>query len=544
MEVIIAIVVTSILFLVLMLFQRKQFEQRFANHSNLVSEIDKLSKESSDLETQLSNLTSKLNIANVELRQAEEAVKSLSFKQEGLLTQISESESNLVKSKYNFNEFNQKLVALTQEHKITTSSHQTLTREFDRLRQEVSDAEVSLKALSDRTDHLQSLEKSNENMRAQEASLSLAVSSLREQHEELTQMMSRIDLYSRLDEFTSIGHYETPNYLYETSKRYADEIKDIREKQKELIQAKQAITYPEDVAFCKDPALNRKILDGQINLLLNTFNIESDFLIEKVSPSNFSRTLEQIEKKAEVLEKNCATLKCGFSIDYIKLKFEECKLQYEFKLKKQEEQEEQALIREQMREEVRLQKEYEAAIKTAEEDELRFRRLIEKAREELAVLNGQEYAITSAKIAELEMRLKEAQEKGARAKSLAEQTRRGFVYVISNLGSFGEDVYKIGLTRRLDPQERVDELGGASVPFTFDIHAVCFSEDAPALERALHKKFSHKRINAVNFRKEFFRVSLEEIQQAVKELVADEVEFKFTTKANDYFESRRLIKIT
>lgn len=263
-------------------------------------------------------------------------------------------------------------------------------------------------------------------------------------------------------------------------------------------------------------------------------------MIEKVSPSNFSRTLEQIEKKAEVLEKNCASLKCGFSINYIKLKFEECKHQYEFKLKKQEELEEQALIREQMREETRLQKEYEIAIRNAEEDELRFRRLIDKARDELASLNGQEYAISSAMIAELEARLKEALEKGARAKSLAEQTRRGFVYVISNLGSFGEDVYKIGLTRRLDPQERVDELGGASVPFTFDIHAVCFSEDAPTLERALHKKFSNKRINAVNHRKEFFKVSLEEIQEAIQDLVGSEVDFKFTAKANDYFESRRL----
>lgn len=113
--------------------------------------------------------------------------------------------------------------------------------------------------------------------------------------------------------------------------------------------------------------------------------------------------------------------------------------------------------------------------------------------------------------------------------------------MISNQGSFGENVYKIGLTRRLDPQERVDKLGGASVPFRFDIHAVCFSEDAPALERALHSKFSDKRINAVNFRKEFFKVSLEEIQQDLKELVDEDIDFIYKVKANDYFESKRLI---
>lgn len=211
-----------------------------------------------------------------------------------------------------------------------------------------------------------------------------------------------------MDEFSNVGHFETPSYLFETSKRYFDEIKVIREKQKDLITNKKAIQYPNDVEITNSEALDKKILDGQINLLLNSFNIECDFLIERVSPSNFSRTLEQIDKKAEVLEKSCASLRCGFSLDYIKLKFEECKLHYEYKLKKQEELVEQALIREQMREEVRLQKEYETAIKIADEDEKRFIRLIEKARQELSLLNGQEFAITSAKIAELEMRLKEA----------------------------------------------------------------------------------------------------------------------------------------
>lgn len=543
MEIILVVLLTSVIFVSMILFQRRQFSHRFANHTNLVSEIEKLNEEANEIEDELTELISNLNEANLELIQARKATKALSDKQIELLRQTTDTDSSLVRAQSNFNDFNQKLVVLMHEYKTITSSHQTLSAQFEKLQQDVTTAQTNLQATNDRTTHLQSLEKNVGGLMTQKVSLNQSVKSLKVQQEVLTKVMSRVDLYSRLDEFTSVGHFETPDYLHETSKRYADEIKDIRERQKQSIQSNQAIGYPSNFTICKDPALSKKILDSQINLLLNTFNIECDFLIEKVSPSNFSRTLEQIEKKAEGLEKSCATLKCGFSINYIKLKFEECKLQYEFKLKHQEELEEQAHIREQMREEVRLQKEYEAAIKTAEEDELRFKRLIVKAKEELALVNGQEYAMTIAIIAELEMKLKEAQMKGARAKSLAEQTRRGFVYVISNLGAFGEHVYKIGLTRRLDPQERVDELGGASVPFRFDIHAVCFSEDAPSLERALHKKFSHKRINAVNFRKEFFRVSLEEIQEAVKELVTDEIDFKFTAKANDYFESRRLLAV-
>lgn len=537
MNILLAILATTAIFSGLLFYQKKQFKQQIG----IVSNIKKLNEEAESLNDELNNLLDNIDSKSEELKALERNKKTLLNNKKLITEQTVDLENEQLKLKKEIESLSSNLSAIDIEYKTKNQPYQDFIKQFEKIKFDISEAKVSFESINSKTMQLQQLEKDAELLKVKEKNLQASVKSLNEQQARLDEILSKIDLYTRVDEFTSVGHFETPDYLYETSKRYADEIKDIREKQKSLISSKKAVSYPDEVSLCKDSSLNKKILDGQINLLLNTFNIECDFLIEKVSPSNFSRTLEQIEKKAEVLEKNCATLKCGFSIDYIKLKFEECKLQYEYKLKKQEEQEEQALIREQMREEARLQKEYEIAIRNAEEDELRFRRLIDKAREELATLNGQEYAITSAKIAELEARLQEALEKGARAKSLAEQTRRGFVYVISNIGSFGEDVYKIGLTRRLDPQERVDELGGASVPFTFDIHAVCFSEDAPTLERALHKKFSHKRINAVNFRKEFFKVSLDEIQEAVKELTGADVDFMYTAKANDYFESRRLI---
>lgn len=358
---------------------------------------------------------------------------------------------------------------------------------------------------------------------------------------ELSDLMGRIDLYSRVDEYTQVGHFEMPDYLYETSVRYQSEIKEVRDQQRKLIREKKAVAYPAELMLCSNKSLDKKILDGQVQLMLGAFNIECDLLIEKVNPANLDRTLEQIEKKAEILEKSCATLKCGFNLEYVELKFEECKFQFEYILKKNEEQEEQRAIREQMREEVRVQKQYEEAIKEAEREELKFIRLLEKAREHLSQESEQERAISQAKIRLLEDQLKEAQERSIRAKSMAEQTRRGFVYVISNIGAFGEGVYKIGLTRRLDPQERIDELSSASVPFRFDVHAMCYSEDAPALEYALHKRFNDRRVNAVNFKKEFFRVQLEEIQAAIEEMVDEDVEFLLAARADDYFQSKRLM---
>lgn len=352
---------------------------------------------------------------------------------------------------------------------------------------------------------------------------------------QLHELMGRLDLYSRIADFCQAGHFEEPAYLWQTSERYAAEIKVLRNKQRELIKSGQAITYPDNA-----PA-SKKILDGQTALMLSAFNVECDLLIEKVNPGNLDRTLEQIERRAEQLEKNAATLLCGFNTIYVRLKYEECRLQYEFRLNKQREQEEQRIIREQMREEARAQKQYEDAVRDAEKEEAKFERLLEKAREQLDKASETQRAEALARIAVLEAELEAAHDKGERAKSMAEQTRRGFVYVISNIGAFGEGVYKIGLTRRLDPQERVDELGDASVPFPFDVHAMCYSEDAPALENALHRKFSHRRVNAVNLRKEFFRVELDDVRQAISEMVGSDVDFRVTAQAEAFYESRRLM---
>lgn len=353
---------------------------------------------------------------------------------------------------------------------------------------------------------------------------------------QVQELMARLDLYSRIADFCQAGHFVEPVYLWQTSERYAAEIRLLREKQREFIKCGRAITYPEDAPVAK------KILDGQTALMLSAFNVECDLLIEKVNPGNLDRTLEQIERRAEQLEKNAATLLCGFNTDYVRLKYEECRLQYEYRLKKQREQEEQRLIREQMREEARAQREYEEAMRDAEKEEAKFERMLEKAREQLDKASEAQRANALARIAVLEAELQAAHEKGERAKSMAEQTRRGFVYVISNIGAFGEGVYKIGLTRRLDPQERVDELGDASVPFPFDVHAMCYSEDAPALEYALHRKFSHRRVNAVNLRKEFFRVELDEVREAMLEMLGSDVDFRITAQAEAYYESRRLME--
>lgn len=442
---------------------------------------------------------------------------------------------------------NRKLTDYKSLSEAVTSKGDELTQ----LDLEVQNASEGLDAINRETLELQELKKNANQLstdvdknRSIIETLTREIAELAERKDtgsqKLNDLMGKLDLYSRINEYTENGLFEEPDYLYETSQRFAEEIKRIRVGQKELIKKKTAIFYPPDSVVHPDKANNRRILEGQVKLMLTAFNIECDNLIGNVKPSSYSRTLERIEKLANGIEKSASTLQCGFNLDYVELKYEECRLQYQFKLKKQNEQEEQKRIREQIREEQQAIKEYERAVLAAEKEERLYRQMLDKAREELKESSDEDRLIAEQRIADLEAKLAEAEGKEQRAKSMAEQTRRGHVYVISNLGSFGDDVYKIGLTRRLDPMDRVKELGDASVPFTFDVHAMIYVEDAPQLEAALHREFSDRRVNAVNHRKEFFRVDLDEIKEAVSRISGAEVDFKMTALAEDYYETRRL----
>ena len=168
---------------------------------------------------------------------------------------------------------------------------------------------------------------------------------------------------------------------------------------------------------------------------------------------------------------------------------------------------------------------------------------MEKARAEVASASTQEREKLEAEMAALALRLSEAEAKNQRAVSMAQQTRSGNVYIISNIGSFGEDVFKIGMTRRLEPLDRIKELGDASVPFEFDVHAMIQSDDAPALERLLHTAFDDLRINMVNYRKEFFRIPLERVRAVVEERKL-EATFTMTAEAREYRETEALRRMS
>lgn len=324
-----------------------------------------------------------------------------------------------------------------------------------------------------------------------------------------------VSLYTNKFDLLEYGIYE-PIYDFERSDDYREAQGRIIESQKEMIANDRAAKCNSNWTINGSEAKGRASTKKHIKLALRAFNGESNSIIAKVSWNNVSQFKDRIIKSFEVINKLCESYDVEIQNEYLNLKIEELLLEYEFKLKKQEEKEEARRIQEELREEEKAKREIEIAQREAEKEEAESLKSLEKAKKEFEQSTGEKHQHLLEKICQLELDLLAAQEKKERALSMAQQTKRGHVYVISNIGSFGEDVYKIGMTRRLEPLDRIRELGDASVPFKFDVHALVYSENAPALENELHKAFYNKSVNLINFRKEFFRVTLDEIEEQIE----------------------------
>lgn len=319
------------------------------------------------------------------------------------------------------------------------------------------------------------------------------------------------------------------------SDSYKEKIQEARSKQKEMISKGLAFFRPDQPMLSDKPLESKKLVKRAIQLTSRVFNLECNSAIKDVEWNNLARMEQRINKSFETINNLNSSIKISISTDYLNLKLDELHLAYEMKEKKNEEKEAQNEIRRQQREEQKANQEYAAAL--AEEAKLEELLASIQAKSNNSV--GSEHDDLQKEIARLGEELKSIQKKNDRVKAMAEQTKLGYVYIISNIGSFGENVYKIGMTRRLDPMDRIKELGSASVPFYFDVHAMIFSEDAPALEAKIQNIFNSKRVNLINNRKEFFRVPLEEIKERVLEFEPN-VEFTKDVEAREYKEGLAL----
>ncbi|NOJ94143.1 DUF4041 domain-containing protein [Corallococcus coralloides] len=323
---------------------------------------------------------------------------------------------------------------------------------------------------------------------------------------------------SLLDELAAdFGHLEAGGKL-----------KSAREQSRRMVEEGHA-------AECDYAEAKRK--EAAVRFVIDAFNGRVDGILSRTRSDNYGTLEHEIRDSFALVNLNGEAFRNARILDaYLAARLEELRWAVTAQELRLREREEQRRIQEQIREEEKARREAERVMKDAQREEEVLAKALEKARAEAESASAEERARFQQKVDELNQRLAEAEAKNLRAKSMAEQTRSGNVYVISNVGSFGDGILKIGMTRRLDPMDRIYELGDASVPFEFDVHAMITTDDAPGLERELHKRFEERRVNRVNLRKEFFRVSILELRDlvAAKGLQAA---FTMAAEAREYRES-------
>lgn len=288
-------------------------------------------------------------------------------------------------------------------------------------------------------------------------------------------------------------------------------------------------------AACDYVEANRK--STAIDFVLDAFNGKVESILSGVRKDNYGTLEQKIKDAYSVVNHNGQAFRnARITPEYLETRIEELRWAVMATELKNKEREEQRAIKERMREEEKARREYERAQKEAQKEEKMLQKALEKVQLQFDKAGDEQKAKYEAELMELREQLRLAEEKNQRAISMAQQTKAGHVYIISNIGSFGENIYKIGMTRRLEPLDRVRELGDASVPFDFDVHALINSKDAPSLERAIHKCFLRQQVNKINPRKEFFRVTIQEIRQEV-ERMGLHAHWTMTAECRDYQET-------
>ncbi len=326
-----------------------------------------------------------------------------------------------------------------------------------------------------------------------------------------------------------------PTYEFANSDLYKNALQNLRDQQKQLIKNDKAAYGNDNWQVNGSLKQGHAMVNDFKKLLLRAFNVECDDIVSNVKVSNLDRSIERIRKISDQISKLGKTVGVGITPAYIELKICEVRLALDYQQKKQAEKELQKELRAQEREEAKVLKEIEEERKRLQKEQTHYANALKTLLNQIEKSGETEELL--AKKVQLQNQIADTSIAMQNVDYREANRKAGYVYVISNIGAFGENVYKIGMTRRLDPLERISELSDASVPFNFDVHALIFTENAPALETALHTAFQSKKLNKINGRKEFFAVSLQEIKSEVRKNYDKTVEWIDIPEAEQYRQS-------
>jgi hypothetical protein len=324
-----------------------------------------------------------------------------------------------------------------------------------------------------------------------------------------------------------VGIYRYHHPL-EDAAAHKDRLRALETEMDEIIKAGRAVLAADMFTFSGSLAKGRKMVADLSKLMLRAYNAEADNCVRSLRSGNVTTAKKRLAAAVAAIEKLGAIMEMRVNPQYHALRLQELELTADFQMKVQEERERAREEREQLREQRRAEQELAAERERLEKEKAHYESALAALR-----AKGDEAAAT-----ELADRLAQIDEAIATNDYRIANIRAGYVYVISNVGAFGPNIIKIGMTRRLEPLDRVRELGDASVPFRYDVHALFFSDDALTLENELHQVFADRRVNLVNERREFFFATPGQVRQQLQEKTGGLLEFVEEPEAPEYFQSR------
>ncbi len=416
-----------------------------------------------------------------------------------------------------------------------TKKEKELQAEIERLRSLLSPEGMEAANLQNKIDELkQEMIHTEQLLKNEQKKVDKATEKLKSTERKHAQLESEIvNLQGDID-IQEYGLYR-PTYKFANSDLYKDKLTALRTQQKQMIKNGQACSGNMAWTVNGDSRKGKKMVSDMQKLLLRAFNVECDDIVANVKISNVEKSRQRISKTADQISKLGAIMAISITNKYIKLRQDEVTLALDFEQKKQEEKEQIREAKAREREEARVQKEIEEERRRLQKEQTHYLNELHRVIEQLA--KDPNNLDLQQKRHDLENNIQDTEKAIADVDYREANKRAGYVYIISNVGAFGENMFKIGMTRRLDPMERIYELSSASVPFNFDVHALIFTDDAPGLEAALHRAFEDKKVNKINPRREFFRVSLDEIKKEVRKNFDKTVEWTDFAEADQYRQS-------
>lgn len=337
---------------------------------------------------------------------------------------------------------------------------------------------------------------------------------------ELDILLGRVSDARVMDEY-GLSDYTNPA---EASIKIDEELAQVRARIKDLVRAKRAIDASTTFTFNNSAAKGRKFVGDMSTMMLRAYNAEAENCMLTVKAGNGEAARKRLDRARDQVRRLGTLISLDINDEYHRLRHRELTLTLEYQNAKTAEKEAEREERARLREERKVQQELEAQRKD----------LLKQRQHYLNVLATLKEQGREDEIKEIEARIAGIDGEIETVDYRTANIRAGYVYVISNIGAFGERMVKIGMTRRLDPMDRVRELGDASVPFGFDVHALFFSEDAVGVETDLHRRFADKRVNRINTRREFFYATPAEVRDVLTQIAGNLLEFTDEPEAEQY----------